>query len=113
MPASKPASRQAGRLPLAIGLALVCAAALAIGVERAWLAHVQPLWFDEAWTLSVATTPDWKSFVTEAYNDVNAPLYYGVMRLWTMVAGASDDALRLPGLLAVVAAGAVRPEATA
>ncbi|MDB5426453.1 MAG: hypothetical protein JWR43_428 [Phenylobacterium sp.] len=88
-------------------IALVGLAAVAVGVERAWLAHLQPLWIDEAWTLSVATTPDWKSFVGEAYNDVNAPLYYALMRLWTMAAGASDFALRLPGLLAVIAAGLI------
>ncbi|MDB5436438.1 MAG: hypothetical protein JWR47_2695 [Phenylobacterium sp.] len=88
-------------------IALVGVAVVAIGIERTWLAHVQPLWFDEAWTLSVATTPDWKSFVGEAYNDVNAPLYYALMRLWTMAAGASDFALRLPGLLAVIAAGLI------
>jgi hypothetical protein len=105
---STAAARPAGRLPLpAILIALVCVAAGVIVAERTWLALTQPLWFDEAWTLSVATTPDWKSFVDEAYNDVNAPLYYALMRLWTMVAGASDFALRLPGLVAVVAAGLI------
>jgi len=105
---STAASRPAGRFRLpAILIALVGLAAAAVGVERAWLALVQPLWFDEAWTLSVATTPDWKSFVAEAYNDVNAPLYYALMRLWTMAAGASDFALRLPGLLAVIAASLI------
>jgi hypothetical protein len=88
-------------------IVLVGLAAAALSVERAWLALVQPLWFDEAWTLSVATTPDWKSFVAEAYNDVNAPLYYALMRLWAMIAGPSDLALRLPGLLAVIAAGLI------
>lgn len=105
---STAAARPAGRLRLpAILIALVCVAAGVIIAERTWLALSQPLWFDEAWTLSVATTPDWKSFVDEAYNDVNAPLYYALMRLWTLAAGASDFALRLPGLVAVVAAGLI------
>jgi hypothetical protein len=88
-------------------LCLVCVAAALIGFERAWVALHQPLWFDESWTAAVAATPDWKSFFGEIYNDVNAPLYYGLMRLWVMLAGHSDFALRAPGLAAVVAAGAV------
>ena len=74
-------------------------AAAVITVERTWLALVQPLWFDEAWTAAVAATPDWRSFLREAYNDVNAPLYYVLMRLWEGLAGPSDFALRAPALL--------------
>jgi uncharacterized membrane protein len=82
-------------------------AALALMAERLWLAAVQPLWFDEAWSLAVATTPDWASLVREARVDVNAPLYYLLLHGWTALAGASDLALRLPGLLAVAAAAAI------
>ena len=90
---------------VAIGLGLVLAGV--IGLERLWLARATPLWFDEAWTLAVATTPDWKSFLHEAYNDTNGPLYYALMRAWRLVAGPSDLALRLPGLMAVALAGAL------
>jgi hypothetical protein len=87
-----------------IGLGLLLAAA--IGMERLWLARSTPLWFDEAWTLAVATTPDWRSFLHEAYNDTSGPLYYLLIRAWRLVAGPSDLALRLPGLAAVALAGA-------
>ena len=101
-------SGPAGRLRLrALLAALLCVAGAVLTAERVWLALAQPLWFDEAWTLSVATTPDWRSFIQEAYNDINPPLYYLLMRLWTMAAGASDLALRLPALLSVVAAGLI------
>jgi hypothetical protein len=97
--------RQAEMRLAVIALAVIAAAALA--AERLWLAAVQPLWFDESWTLAIATTPDWRAFVREAYVDVNAPLYYALMRAWTPLTGTSDLALRLPGLLAVAAAAAM------
>jgi hypothetical protein len=101
-------SQTAGRLRLRAALiALLCLAGAVVTAERLWLAAVQPLWFDEAWTLSVATTPDWRSFLQEAYNDVNPPLYYLLMRLWTLAVGASDLALRLPGVISVLAAGLI------
>ena len=77
------AAGRLGRLRLpAVALACLCLAAVLITVERIWLALAQPLWFDEAWTAAVAATPDWRSFLAEAYNDVNAPLYYALIRLW-------------------------------
>jgi len=89
------------RVALALlGLAVVC-----VGLERCWLAFVEPLWFDEAWTAQVASTPDWSTFWHEVYNDIQAPLYYLAMRIWTPLAGASNFALRLPALIALAAAG--------
>jgi hypothetical protein len=102
------APRRFGPLRLqAVTLTCLCVAAAVITVERTWLALAQPLWFDEAWTAAVAATPDWRSFLGEAYNDVNAPLYYLLMRLWEGLAGPSDFALRAPALLAILAAGAI------
>jgi len=89
---------------VAFGLGLAALAAVALMAERLWLAAVQPLWFDEAWSLAVATAPDWRSVIHEARVDVNAPLGYLLLHAWTMLAGSSDFALRLPGLLAVLAA---------
>ena len=101
---------KAPRRPLrlqAIALACLVAAVAVITVERTWLALALPLWFDESFTAAVAATPNWRSFVQEAYNDVAAPLYYALMRLWEGLAGPSDFALRAPALLAVLAAGAI------
>ncbi|WP_297695363.1 hypothetical protein [Phenylobacterium sp.] len=88
-----------------LGFAAAALAILALAAARLWLAAAQPLWFDEAWSLMVATTPDWRSLVHEALNDVNAPLGYALLRAWTTLAGPSDFALRLPALAAVSAAG--------
>jgi hypothetical protein len=71
------------------------------------MAHGAPLWLDETWTAAIVSAPDWRSFWREVYLDVNAPLYYFLMRLWTSVFGLSNFALRLPGLLAVMAAAAI------
>ena len=103
-----PAGKRFGQLRLpVVALALIGVACALIGAERIWLALVQPLWFDESWTAALAATPDWRSLLDEAYNDINAPLYYGLMRLWTGLAGPSDIALRIPGLVALAAAGAI------
>jgi hypothetical protein len=104
---AKAGANSGRRALLVVVIALACVAVALITVERAWLAAVRPLWFDEAWTVAVAATPDWRSLLDEAYNDVNAPLYYALMRLWTRLAGPSDFALRAPALLALLAAGAV------
>ena len=102
------APRRFGPLRLqAVALACLCVAAAVITANGPGSPLVQPLWFDEAWTAAVAATPDWRSFLGEAYNDVNAPLYYLLMRLWEGLAGPSDFALRAPALLAILAAGAI------
>jgi hypothetical protein len=102
------AENRFGQLRLrVVVLTLVGIACALIGAERIWLALVQPLWFDESWTAALAATPDWHSLIDEAYSDINAPLYYGLMRLWTGLAGPSDIALRIPGLVALAAAGAI------
>ena len=49
-----------------LGFAAAALAILALAAARLWLAAAQPLWFDEAWSLMVATTPDWRSLVHEA-----------------------------------------------
>ncbi len=85
------------------GLAL--AAAVLVEGERLWLALVQPLWVDETWTGAIAGADSWRGFAREVYLEVNPPLYYLVMRLWTGVFGLSDMALKIPGLIGVIAAG--------
>lgn len=72
--------------------------------ERLWAGRALPLWIDETWTAMIAGQPDWARFWHEAWLDVNPPLYYGFMALWTRIAGLSDLALRLPSVLFVIIA---------
>lgn len=105
--ASDSTERTAGlRLrPMLVAVAIL--GALAIGAERLWLALAQPLWFDETWTGAIAGAESWRAFAREVWLDCNAPLYYGLMRLWTGLFGLSDLALKTPGLLAVPVAAAL------
>ena len=72
--------------------------------ERLWAGRALPLWIDETWTAMIASQTGWGSFWHEAWLDVNPPLYYGFMALWTRLAGLSDLALRLPSALFVIIA---------
>lgn len=78
----------------------------ALGI-RLWAGRGLPLWIDETWTGMIASQPDWQSFWREAWLDVNPPLYYALMAVWTTFAGLSDVALRMPSFAFVVAAGAL------
>lgn len=98
-----------GGMPLLSRAILVLASGawvIALGV-RVWAGQGLPLWMDETWTAMIASQPDWTMFWREAWLDVNPPLYYVLMHLWTAVAGTSDVALRLPSFLFVMAAAAV------
>ncbi|WP_304190914.1 hypothetical protein, partial [Phenylobacterium aquaticum] len=87
---------------VALGLA-----ALLLGAARLAFAMTEPLWFDEAFTLSIVSRPDGASFWRQVYLDSNGPAFYLIERLWSGLAGRSDLALRIPTLLAVWAAGAL------
>ncbi len=82
----------------AIGLVLI-AAGLQIAVEG----H-DALWLDESWTGAIVAQDGWRATFQQIYWDVNAPLYYGVMKLWSGLFGLSDLALRTPSLICAAAA---------
>ena len=86
---------------------LVLMLCLAVGAARLFYAMTEPLWFDEAFTLAVISPPDFATFWREVYLDSNAPGYYLLARIWTDIAGRSDFALRIPGLIAVAVAAAL------
>ncbi len=88
-------------------LAFIGVGALMVAAERLWLAATLPFWLDETWTAAIVSAPNWPSFWREVYLDVNAPLYYLLMRPWSAVFGLSDFALRLPSLIAVTVAAGV------
>ena len=82
-------------------LGVVAAAlVLEIGAERR-----DPFWLDESWTGAIIGQPTWRDTFHQIYSDVNAPLYYVLMRVWSALFGLSDLALRAPSL--ICAAGAV------
>jgi hypothetical protein len=75
-----------------------------IGLEHIVFALNHALWFDEGWTAAIASTNSFGDFLGEVRQDVNAPAFYGLIRLWAEVFGTSDLALKAPGLLLAMAA---------
>ncbi len=69
------------------------AAALVIAIAalalRLWRIDVQPLWFDEAMTVHIVHANDGLEFVHNT-----PPLYYLLLRAWTLVFGLEPAALR-------------------
>lgn len=61
-----------------------------------------PLWFDETYTVRHMVVP-WSRFFGQVLGDNQAPLYYTLLRVWTMVAGLSPFSLRVVGALASAA----------
>ncbi len=66
---------------------------------RIMFGHNLPLWIDETFTGAIAGQTSLKSLLHQVSADVNAPLYYVVMYVWTSAAGLSDSALRWPSVL--------------
>jgi hypothetical protein len=88
-----------GVWPLAAGGALALAViALTLGLEGR-----DAFWLDESWTGAIVGQARWSDTVRQIYWDVNAPLYYVLLKLWSGVFGLSDWALRAPSLLAAAA----------
>lgn len=69
---------------------------------RAHRLAAQSLWSDEDITLDRALTPLWD--MLRGLPVEQGPLYYALMRTWSLLAGSGDLALRWPSLLASVAA---------
>lgn len=65
---------------------------LALGL-RIHRIGAQELWLDEAAALHWATAPNW---LAQTLLNNTPPLYYLMLRLWTHLAGQSQEALRLP-----------------
>jgi len=80
--------------------------AVAVGIlllamlVRLWGLGAQSLWMDEAFSYLFATLPPdtaWQAIIVDA---VHPPLYYVLLRLWLVLAGQSEFALRFPSVLA-------------
>jgi hypothetical protein len=93
-PARKPAD-----WPMRVLTVATVAALLFSLLARLTAAGHQPLWLDEAWTLAVASQPNWSEVIRHTWLDANAPLYYALMHVWGGVFGFSDASLRAPAIL--------------
>ena len=85
---------QASRALSGIDPWILGAMVVAIGVRFARLDDA-PLWFDETLTATLVRMP-WGQMVQSTIVDNNLPLYFLLLKAWTVLAGASPWALRLP-----------------
>ncbi len=102
-----------GRTPHlpAMALAAVAILGVALALEVGLEGH-DPFWLDESWTGGIISQPSWRDTFHQIYADVNAPLYYVVVRVWSGLFGLSDAALRAPSLIfaaAIPLAAALAP----
>jgi hypothetical protein len=83
--------------------ALICA--LVAGVAaRAALHWERDIWVDEVFTGAIAGTGSVAALVRDCLGEIGGPVYYGFMWFWTKVFGLGNVSLRLPSLIASVAA---------
>ena len=93
------------RIRRADPLTVIAIVAFVIGVViRAGAGFHLPLWIDETFTGAIVDQDSLHAFVHQLRSDVNAPLYYCVMFIWTKLAGLSNDALRWPSLIFSISA---------
>lgn len=94
-----------GSVQLSRGLTglLVVAGAIGTILRITYTKHF-PLWFDETFTAVIATQPTATALVHWCLTELSGPAFYMPMWLWVQIAGASDTALRLLGLVMSVAA---------
>ncbi len=61
---------------------------------------IRSLWFDEAFSVDLATKPVWAVLRFLPYNDTHPPLYYVLLGAWIHVFGSSETAVRSLSALA-------------
>ncbi|HEY0758003.1 MAG TPA: glycosyltransferase family 39 protein [Acidisarcina sp.] len=77
---------------------------IAFAAQRWVASSARPLWFDEMFTFDLATAPTWRLFKAGLTADGNPPVYALLARVSMHIFGASEAALRLPSLIAYLAA---------
>lgn len=83
---------------------IMLAAAACFGLAM-WLGMQQSVWFDEAYSITLAKQ-SYGDMIHSTAIDVHPPLYYIVLKAWSQVFGMGEFALRsLSALLAAAAAG--------
>lgn len=84
-----------------VGLALVLS--ILVGIMAAIrLTHAGGLWRDECAVLQLATTPDLSAIFANYPHEAFPPPFAMLLRLWSVIFGTSDIALRLYGFVIAV-----------
>lgn len=90
----------AGEWSILIALAIAVGAGLFFRFSIGW---DRQLWFDEMFTAVIASNDTISGFFRDVTHEVGGLFYYGFMWIWVHLFGASNFALRLPGMLLSIA----------
>jgi hypothetical protein len=63
-----------------------------------------PLWLDETYSATIASQTSISGLWQWCVEELSGPIYYSLLFLWEKLAGNGDTALRIPSLLASIAA---------
>ncbi len=83
---------------LAVAIVTIVAA-----VARFHQLGTESLWLDEGVSWAMTLKGPWQILEATAQNDLHPPLYYLLLDAWVAIAGTSEEALRMPSLLASLA----------
>jgi len=72
----------------------------AVGIGLHLIQPATPLWLDETWTAVTSGQKTLPEVIAFIYNDACAPLHYLLIHYWSLLFGTSDEALRLPSVIA-------------
>jgi len=68
------------------------------------IGHRKPIWYDEVFTITVATQPDWNHFIRALPPEGNPPLNVLLVRFFVHLFGPTAFSYRLPPLLGMIGA---------
>jgi len=81
-------------------LILVAATVAATGIGFHLIQPATPFWLDETWTAVTSGQKTLADVIAFIYNDACAPLHYLLLHYWSLVFGTSDEAWRMPSVIA-------------
>lgn len=96
---ARPASSFSGRVPAV----LLAMAAVVFLANLATVPVRSPLWLDENFSATIASQSSFRGLVDWCLNELSGPLYYSLLWGWEKLAGNGDVALRVPGLVILLA----------
>src|SRR5690349_18002504 len=74
---------------------IAAAVILVVAAEARFLGlAIRSLWFDEAFSVDLATKPVWAVLRSLPYSDTHPPLYYVLLGGWIHIFGSSETAVR-------------------
>jgi len=81
-------------------LCFVIAIIAITGIGLHLIQPATPFWLDETWTAVTSGQKTLTDVIAFIYNDACAPLHYLLLHYWSLIFGTSDEAWRMPSVIA-------------